>query len=89
MIHAMETWREFATYSDAASAEVILGLLRSENIPARVLSDEPMPGLSRGFCVMVPAEMLRKAEWVLSQAQLTDAELSYYATGELGDNPQH
>jgi hypothetical protein len=31
--------------------------------------------------------MLRKAEWVLSQAQLTDAELSYYATGELGDNP--
>lgn len=47
MIRAMETWREFATYSDAASAEVILGLLRSENIPARVLSDEPMPGNGR------------------------------------------
>jgi hypothetical protein len=39
-----------------------------------------------GFCIMVPAAMLRRAEWVLSQAQLTDAELSYYATGQLGDN---
>jgi hypothetical protein len=87
MIRGMEIWREFATYSDAASAEVILGLLRSEDIPARVLSDEPMPNLTRGFCVMVPTEMLRKAEWVLSRAQITDAELAYYATGELGDSP--
>jgi len=83
----METWSEFATYGDAASAEVILGLLRSENVPARVVSDAPMPGLMRGFCIMVPAAMLRRAEWVLSQAQLTDAELSYCATGNLGDNP--
>jgi hypothetical protein len=43
-----------------------------------------MPGLMRGFCVMVPAAMLRRAEWVLSQAQLSDAELSFFATGELG-----
>jgi hypothetical protein len=84
----MEPWSEFATYGDAASAEVIVGLLRSENVPARIVSDEPMPGLMHGFCIMVPAAMLRRAEWVLAQAQLTDAELSYYATGQLGDtNP--
>lgn len=81
----METWSEFATYGDAASAEVIVGLLRSENVPARIVSDEPMPGLMHGFCIMVPTAMLRRAEWVLSQAQLSDAELSYYATGQLGN----
>jgi hypothetical protein len=82
----MGTWREFATYNDAASAEVIVGLLRSEDVPALVVSDEPMPGLIRGFCVMVPPELVHRAEWVLSQAQLSDAELSYYATGRLGDD---
>jgi len=82
----METWSVFATYGEAASAEVIAGLLRSENVPARIVSDEPMPGLAGGFCVMVPAAMLRRAEWVLSQAQLTEAELTFFATGELGDN---
>jgi hypothetical protein len=34
---------------------------------------------------MVPADMLHRAAWILSQAQLSDAELSYYATGQLGD----
>ena len=83
----METWSEFATYGEAASAEVIAGLLRSEKVPARIVSDAPMAGLAGGFCVMVPVAMLRRAEWVLSQAQLTDAELSFFATGELGDSP--
>jgi len=79
----MDTWREFATYADAGSAEVIVGLLRSEDVPARVVSDEPLPGLARGFCVMVPPDLLRRAEWLLAQAQLSDAELAYFATGEL------
>jgi hypothetical protein len=79
----METWSEFATYGDAASAEVVAGLLRAEDIPVRVASDEPMPGLTRGFTVMVPPDRVRRAQFVLSQAQLSDAELAYYATGKL------
>ena len=82
----MENWREFATYGDAASAEVIVGLLRSEDVPARVVSDEPMPGLTCGFRILVPPDLLHRAQWVLSQAQLRDAELSYYATGQLGES---
>lgn len=79
----MESWREFATYGDPASAEVIAGLLRSEDVPARIVSDEPLPGLIRGFSVLVPPDMLHRAQWVLSQAELSDAELAYYATGRL------
>ncbi len=79
----METWSEFATYADGASAEVVAGLLRSEAIPARVASDEPMPGLIRGFSVMVPPDMVRRAQWILSQAELSDEELAFFATGKL------
>jgi hypothetical protein len=81
----MEGWREFAVYADAASAEVVAGLLRSEGVPASVASDEPMPGLTRGFAVTVPPHLLRRAQWILSQAELSDAELSFLATGELGN----
>jgi len=28
---------------------------------------------------------LRRAQWILSQAQLSEAELSFFATGELGE----
>ena len=81
-----EAWREFAVYSDAASAEVVAGLLRLESVPVNVVSDEPMPGLIKGFCLMVPPDMLHRARWVVSQAELSDEELAYFATGLLGED---
>jgi hypothetical protein len=82
-----ERWREFAAYSDAASAEVAAGLLRSEGVPVNVASDEPMPGLIRGFRLMVPAEMLHRARWVVSNASFSDEELAFFATERLDPNP--
>jgi hypothetical protein len=76
-------WQEFACYSDGASAEVAAGLLRSEGVPVKVASDEPMPGLIRGFRLMVPAEMLHRARWVVSNAAFTDEELAFFATARL------
>ena len=78
-----ERWHEFACYSDAASAEVAAGLLRSEGVPVNVASDEPMTGLLRGFRLMVPAEMLHRARWVVSNASFTDEELAFFATARL------
>jgi hypothetical protein len=82
-----EPWQEFAAYSDAASAEVAAGLLRSEGVPVNVTSDEPMPGLIRGFRLMVPAEMLHRARWVVSNASFTDEELAFFATARLDPGP--
>jgi hypothetical protein len=82
-----ETWQEFAMYSDAASAEVVAGLLRSESVQVRVAADEPVPGLTKGFRVMVPADMLGKARWVVAQAQFSDEELAQAALAEPGDDP--
>jgi hypothetical protein len=82
-----EWWQEFAAYSDAASAEVAAGLLRSEGVPVVVASDEPMPGLMQGFRLMVPAEMLHRARWVVSNASFSDEELAFFATERLDPDP--
>jgi hypothetical protein len=81
-----ETWLEFAVYSDGASAEVVAGLLRSESVQVRVAADEPVPGLVKGFRLMVPPDMLSKARWVLAQAQFSDEELAVAALAEPGDD---
>ena len=81
-----EPWHEFAAYSDAASAEIVAGLLRSEGVPVEVVSDEPMPGLVQGFRLRVPVEMLHRARWVVSNADFTEEELAFLATGRLSSS---
>jgi hypothetical protein len=81
-----EAWVTFAVYGDAASAEATAGLLRSEAVPVRVASGEPVPGLIEGIRVMVPPDMLDRAKRILSQAQLSDEELAFLATGVLGED---
>ena len=84
-----EPWQQFAAYPDAASAEVMAGLLRGEGVPVNVLSDEPMPGLIQGFRLMVPADMLHRARWVVSNADFSEEELAFFATASLdsGESP--
>jgi hypothetical protein len=76
-----EDWQEFAAYSDAASAEVVAGLLRSESVPVAIRSDEPIPGLARGFRLMVPAEMMHRARLIAANAAFTEDELARFASG--------
>lgn len=74
-----ESWLELAVYPDAASAEAVAGLLRSESIPVRIAADEPIPGLMHGSRVMVPSHLLQRAQSVMAQAQLSDEELAALA----------
>lgn len=76
-------WHEFAVYSDAVSVEVAAGLLRSEGVPVDVITNEPMPGLLEAFRLRVPLEMTRRAEWVFANAEFTEEELAFIATGRL------
>lgn len=78
-----DSWQEFAAYADATSAEVAAGLLRSEGIPVDVESGEAMAGLVRGFRLMVPADMMHRARWVVANADFTEQELAFLATGRL------
>ena len=79
-----EGWKEFAAYSDAASAEILAGLLRSEGVPVEIAGDEPIPGLAGGFRVLVPDDWMYRARSVVSNAAFTDEELASFAMGETG-----
>jgi hypothetical protein len=77
------TWNVVATFSDVVSAHALVVLFRAEGVPAEVVSDTPLLGEARRCEVHVPSELEHRARWLMSQAQFTDAELTFLATGEL------
>jgi hypothetical protein len=56
-----------------------------EQVPCRVASNETLPGLATEFAVLVPVELLHRAQWILQQTNFSEEELTYLATGELPD----
>lgn len=60
-------------------------VLDSEGVPARVESSKLVAGIESQHCVLVPASLAHRANWVLADSDLTDAELDYLATGKLSD----
>jgi len=77
-------WEVVATLPDVASAHVLATMIRDEGVPAIVVTDSSLLGEARRSEVRVPPGMARRAHWLVSQAQFTDAELTFLATGELG-----
>jgi hypothetical protein len=80
-----DTWSVVASFADPLSAEALAGRLTSEDLPCQVSSNQTLPGLATEFAVLVPTELLRKAQWVLKQVNFSDQELTYLATGKLPD----
>jgi hypothetical protein len=78
-----DTWSAVATFADPISAEALAGRLASEQLPCKVVSNETLPGLATAFAVLVPAELLHRAQWILKQVNFSEQELTYLATGEL------
>jgi hypothetical protein len=83
-------WDVVATFSDVPSAQTIAALFRAEGVPVEVVSDTSLLGEARRCEIRVPSELAHRARWLISQAQFTDAELTFLATGELegGDNAE-
>jgi hypothetical protein len=78
-------WDVVATFSDVPSAQALASLFRAEGVPADVVSDTSLLGEARRCEIRVPSELAHRARWIMSQAQVTDAELEFLATGQLGD----
>lgn len=81
-------WQVVATFSDFASGHVIVTLFNREGLPAKLILGNPLLGDANGCEIRVPREMAHRARWILSEAEFTDAELTYLATGELGSNEE-
>jgi hypothetical protein len=85
-----QEWQAVASLSDVPAAQVLAQRLIFEGVPARVMSDPQLLGEGRSCEVQVPSILACRARWLMSQAQFTDAELTFLATGELegGDNAE-
>jgi hypothetical protein len=81
-----QEWQAVACLSDVPSAQVLAQRLIFEGVPARVMSDPQLLGEGRSCEVQVPSVLAHRARWLMSQAQFTDAELTFLATGELEGN---
>ncbi len=77
-----------ATLEDEASAEVLAGLLRSEGVPAEVRPISPLPGIVDEVQIYVPTSLAHRARWLIKSSEVTDEELRFAATGELGSEEQ-
>lgn len=65
--------------NDYIAADVLVGFLKSESIPAVAHNLAPVPGLEQGTEVLVPRAYLSRAQWLLEQQQPSDAELTELA----------
>lgn len=73
-------WVNVESFPDRFSAEALVGLLAGEGVPAYIAADEPIPGLSRNFSVLVPPDLLHRAQWLLKQT-VSEDELTTLAVG--------
>lgn len=80
-----DSWKMLASYEDQASAEAIAESLRAEGVPTRVEVESPVPGVIENVRVMVSADLLHRAKWVVNSRQVSECELRYAATGDLGE----
>lgn len=65
--------------ADYIAADVLIGFLRSEAIPAIAHNLAPVPGLEQGTEVLVPRAHVARAQWLLEQQQPAESELAELA----------
>jgi hypothetical protein len=77
-------WVLFESRDDGAAAEMLRSQLEREGVATRV-EIHGVPGLS-SFRILVPRDLLHRANWITRQLPPSDAELAFLATGKLPDN---
>jgi len=79
----MTKWVKFKTVDDQGTADMLAELLSNNDVPNRVDYGALQAGVG-GVRIQVPEEMLDRAEQITSGSELSEAELTFLATGELG-----
>jgi hypothetical protein len=75
----MTAWQTIAVLENDAGAQILLGLLQSEGVTARIKADTPVPGLGISFRIQVPPEAVQQAQSILLNARVGDDELTTLA----------
>ena len=76
-------WVHFLRFAGPLEALIVAGRLNVEGVPTVVLSPLSID-LSNVAEVLVPCHLLHRARWVLAWPPVSEQELQFLATGEIG-----
>ncbi len=86
MIHD-RPWERVMSFPDAASATAAAAYFEQNGVPSRVEAGSPSVDLSPVAHVLVQGQLAHRARWLWAQqADITEAELHFLATGKLDDD---
>jgi len=79
-----DDWEALETFEDELSAQALAGLLRNEGVPVEIRVKSPLPGLVNDVQLFVPSSLAHRARWIINTSPVSEEELNFAATGELG-----
>ena len=77
-----------ASYADLGSADAIAAILQGEGVHAKAEPVHSPNGPPASYNVCVDPRQAHRARWILQDSDLTESELTYLATGALGEDPE-
>lgn len=90
---AKKDWTLVDQFPDLVSAGAFVARLQADGVPAEIRADTSLLGEFRLADVVVPAHLAHRARWVISQWQVSEAELIRQAVGGDEDDqepvPEH
>ena len=79
-----QPWERFMSFPDAASATAAAAYLEQNGVPAHVEAGSPAVDFSAVAYVRVQGQLVHRAKWLWAQqADITEAELHFLASGKL------
>jgi hypothetical protein len=76
-------WGRFMGFPDSASAIAAATYLEQNGVPSCVEAGSPNVDFSNTAFILVPGHLAHRARWLWAQADLSESELHFLATGEL------
>ena len=77
-------WHCFLIFASPLEGHIVAGQLETEGVPTFVEVNTLCFDGTPGSILWVPLHLLHRARWILSWPPVSEAELDFLATGELG-----
>jgi len=74
-------WHVLTTAPDLPSAHALVEVLMSQGVTCHVVPDSTLLGQALPCRVLVDSALAHRAAWLMSQAQFSEEELTFLATG--------
>jgi hypothetical protein len=80
---SQKTWQVLMTAPNVPAAHALMTLLHDRGVECQLKADTALLGEGRQCAILVEASLLHRAKYVLAEANFTDEELDFLATGQL------